>query len=580
MQFITHRDPVNVPGSARAFGAAGDAISNLLQIYGGYKNQKREDAQRALENKFKQDEMNLRSEEFRRRIEAENLQNQLLARANREQDLARGVASRPDIQTGTRTENAAPDFNVDSMKPDAATPFGSPKIDTSLGRPTSVGLGGVAKPLIDMEQLKLKLSQPTTSVPVMGPAPVNQIKLPEIRDSRGNVIYRERTEPELTVEEIRQKGLRSATDTALAKGDSYRITPDMDWLPPALMGIAAANGGIVDKTTFERFSGGGGGATTDKIFDKATGTYYAKNPKSGEYDVVVGHVTPEREKVSASDRKAAKDESDAQMISDVRPGDPESIPVQYRALAIQRADGRGQVPRGSAYNIVDQLAAAYNGDSDVGNIKARQDLRKELIKGSPSARGGQVTRINQFAGHLNDLQEASDDINKHLANSDWQTINALDQKLTRSGKRGPLAAYKLWADTVINEYTTTLKGGMPTDQDKKDFATLHDTTTAPAVRQAIIDSMKLAIEERANAMESAWKGAFHGKSSVESGQPMFNENYRYDQDSGIWRHSRRGVMQGAASGPKRDPIGILDQGAILLGNPQAGNPMGIPRPKR
>jgi hypothetical protein len=301
-------------------------------------------------------------------------------------------------------------------------------------------------------------------------------------------------------------------------------------------------------------------AAVQHIQDPVTGEIWGLDEETGKFTKPLGKVHVKEPAMSASDKKTAREDAEAEMIANVREGDPESIPVRYRALAIQRAEGRGVVPRGGSNNIVDALAAAYNGTQDQSNIKARAGLRSELVKGSPSARGGQVTRINQFAGHLNDLQDASEELNKHLANSDWQFINYLDQKLTRAGKKAPIRAYEQWADTVINEYIATVKGGTPTNQDTAMFQTLRDTTTAPQERQAIIDAMKLAIEERANDQESVWKQTF-GKPSTDSGQPMFNENYRYDPSTGTWRHQRRGVMQGAAGtagpgGAPKDPAGL------------------------
>jgi hypothetical protein len=339
-----------------------------------------------------------------------------------------------------------------------------------------------------------------------------------------------------------------------------RAEKEADWLPlqAPFMGMAAGT-----RVPPAAWALANKEADAKPQFEHGPGGAIYSVGKDGRLTLSVAGKEPA---MGASDKKAAKEEAEAQMVADVREGDPESIPMRYRALVVQRAEGRGVVPRGGTNNIVDALAAAYNGTQDQGNIKARAALRQEITKGSASARGGQISRLNQFAGHLNDLQDASDKLSEHLGSSDWQTINYLDQKLTRAGKKGPIAAYTQWADTVINEYITAIKGGSPTNQDKQDFATLRDTTTAPQQRQEILDAMKLAIEERANDQESVWKQTFNGKSSSDSGTPMFNENYRWDPGMGIWRHQRRGLMQGA--GGKNG----------LPAEPTASNPFGMKKP--
>ncbi len=559
MQFVTHRDPVNIGGGATALGAAGDVINNLLGIYGGYKNKQLEEKRYQQEMAMKQDELRLRQQEEERRAAQEELANAMAARQIQEQEAAKGTLDeRGQVKVGTRTVDAAPDFKVDDQKPAAATPFGNTNIGMTLGQG---GLGGTAaagdaahksggatggsefdtsittpqaQPTAKPPLIRLPLTQPTKTEDVMGPAPIEYQTLPEIRDRRGNVMATQRRVPILTRSEATARDRDALLEKEITEGRQVRLTPgERSLLVARGLGDRETMPAAEHKDLMDRILG----STKAPEHQVIGGSLYERDPQTGKWEIKVHGA----EKLSASDKKALKDEQEGAMISGIRPGDPDSIPAQYRAIVIQTAEGRGVVPRGGNPGLVNQMAAAYNGNLDISNVMARRTLRQELTKGSASARGGQVSRINQFAGHLNDLQDANDKINEHLANSDWQTLNWLDQKLTRSGKKGPLAAYNQWANTVINEYSATLKGGAPTDNDIKMFQTLRDTTASPAERQAVIDAMKLAIEERANAQESVWKQTF-GKSSVESGQPMFNENYRYDPDTGVWRHQRRGLL--------------------------------------
>jgi hypothetical protein len=259
-------------------------------------------------------------------------------------------------------------------------------------------------------------------------------------------------------------------------------------------------------------------------------------------------------KKSPSDIKAEKDAADNAMLDSIVPGDPSTIPQQYRDMVVAFTEGRGIRPRaGTNVNLLQQMAWKYNPKLNMQVVGEREALRKDVVKGSQSSRGGQITRINQFAGHLDELQSASDEINKHLANSDWQTINSLDQRFTRAGKKGPLRAYEALANTVINEYIATLKGGAPTNEDNRAFAILRDTTTAPAERQAIIDSFKAAIEQRADAQEEVWKSAF-GVPSVQD-TPMFGGNWNYNHDSAGWK-----LKMGKESLQGKNSLGVVSVG--------------------
>lgn len=217
MQFITHRDPLAQSGLATALGATGDIAQNLLSIYGNYKTQQQHQKQQDIENKLKQDELALQHDRENRAAGQMDLQNQLAARKYQEDTLTQGLdGTRKQVKTGERTVDAAPDFSVDSKKPDAATPFGAFKLDTSL-----------APHAAPAQPFKLDLAQPTRTEDVMGAAPVERQTMGAITDpNTGRVLVPERTMDVRYRDEVEADNRRKLMDNEVASGRMMRLSPE------------------------------------------------------------------------------------------------------------------------------------------------------------------------------------------------------------------------------------------------------------------------------------------------------------------------------------------------------------------
>jgi len=363
MQFITHRDPVNVPGSARAFGAAGDAINNLLGIYGDYKNKQLEQKRYEAEQARVQKEFELRKTEMDRQAQRQDLQDQLTARQLEEAAAARGIpGTRPTVKTGERTVDAAPDFNVDSMKPDAATPFGAAP-DLKLG---SEPLAGMLK-----DQFKLDLKQPTRTEDVMGPAPVERRTIAPVTIAGRQIAgytHDVRYEDEIRAEQEAAQH-RKSMDIEYGK-----LTPEqremIQKLSPASSGLFEAQGwvpaGIVDNIMKIEQD-----AVTPKIpkahiTDPVTGQILGQDPKTGMFNIDLGRVGVKGETGEAD---SATLESHVQSL---RNGQTTAvIPPKYRSRASNAAREEG-VP-------VFESAKQKAGYETVTASIAEADRLKELL---------------------------------------------------------------------------------------------------------------------------------------------------------------------------------------------------------
>lgn len=568
MQFINMHQPRDT-GNANAFGAASDIVDNLLNVYTGYQSQKRQDARQAVEDKFKQDEMALRSEEHRRNMEAADLQKQEIARRYQEQALDEGIeGTRGQVKTGERTVDAAPDFQVDAKKPDAATPFGSPKLDTMLGSKFA------QKPLFNATP-----QQPTRTEDIMGTAPIERRTIAAIKDSSGNIIAPEKSREVLYRDEVQKRNAAGLLEQEIATGKQVRLTPG----ERALMHARGIGGDreVVPATVYDDFVKlmGGGGASAkppEHIVDKRTGRVLGWNPESQGFDKQLAQLSPEVE-------KKEKDPFEVPAgVESVVAGDISTIPVALRGQVRAIAEGRqappslGNRPGSPGFHLM-AYVNAYDPDASFEATQARWKAHNELSKGSGTSRGGQMTNLNTFADHLDILQSKADELNAHLANSDWSSLNALDQRFTRSSKRGPMTGYTDAANTFVTEYIKTLKGAAPTNVEQAEFNKIRDTTLSPAERQASIDTLKEFVESRANEQET-WYTQQFGRPSADDrtagvkGRPFLGGRWTWDGTR--WSIPRGG----SASAPgQRDPVGVLKSGEKTLGNPQAGNPLGISR---
>lgn len=586
MQFITHRDPVNVGGWATALGATSDAVNNLLKIYTNYQQEKKSDAQRALENKFREDEMKLRQQNAERDAAHQKLIEQMQLRQAALQEAEKGIPGvRPKVKVGEQEVDAAPDFQVteaDARKPDAATPFGSTEIDTRLGKPlqrftgaeTDFGnidlgqVGNLAQPRTT-DQFKLDLRQPTKTEAVMGPAPLEQRTSPEIRDSQGNVLlpaitydvpYEEEVRQAREEEARRARGDTKATPELIARAKA--VSPTMGayaeasgWVPASLMDemIKAEQPKPVKAPTIQTIAG------RDKQWDEQTGQWIDMGPHKAEkdpFEIPAGAAL-------------------------VVPGDISTVPPGLRAQVKAIAEGRqappalGNRPGSPGFQLM-AYVNAYDPDASFEAATARWKAHQELNRGSATSRGGQLTNLNTFADHLDVLQKKSDELSKNLANSNWETINWLDQKMTRSGKKGPISAYEAAVNTFVTEYIKTLKGGSPTNQEQAEFDKLRNPALSPAERQAAINTLKEFVESRANEQETWYTQSF-GRTSADDrdagvkGRPFLGGRWVWDGSrwsirTGGEHHAPSATRTnrtdkqggGTADGEKKDPGGIRD----------------------
>ncbi len=537
MQFVTHRDPVNVGGWSTALGATGDAINNLLGIYAGYKNQQLEEKRRQQQMAMEQQRIDIERERQQRILDQEDIQNRLLGRENELRAIDQGLeGERPQAQIGT----------IDVRQRDLT---GQGLVEAP-GMSTEANKAEAAKatPLVASPTKTVQM-QTFTEAP-----PVEKRTLGEIRDARGNLLAPEITRDVLYRPEVIARNSAALLEKEIAEGRQVRLTQEeraqlAESLNPRLRAMATRE--TVPASAYDDlYKSTSSGGSTDKIFDKATGKYYSKNQETGKYDVLVGQVTPEPE-------KKEKDPFELPAgVALVVPRDINSIPPALRAQVKAIAEGRqappalGNRPGSPGFHLM-AYVNAYDPDASFEAVQARWKAHGELTRGGPTSRGGQMTNLNTFADHLNVLQDKADELNNKLANSDWQSINWLDQKLTRSGKKGPIAAYDEAAKTFVTEYIKTLKGASPTDQENREFAKIKDPTLAPAERQAAIDTLKQFVESRANEQET-WYTQQFGRSSAEErdagirGRPFLGESWTWDGSR--WTIPRRTQGQKSTTG--------------------------------
>lgn len=220
----------------------------------------------------------------------------------------------------------------------------------------------------------------------------------------------------------------AATKRAEKQADWLPIREDFmgyragEQVPPAVW--ALANKQADEKPQFEHGPGG---------------AIYSVG-KGGQLSLAVPGKEPA---MSPADRKALQDESTNAMLDSIVPGNADSIPPQYRDMVVAFTDGRGIKPRaGTNVNLLQQMAWKYNPTLDMQTIEARGQLRKDLTKGSQTARGGQITSLNTLGAHLKSLEEAANELQgSSLANSGFAAANWLAQKATPSSTHGVLAKY-------------------------------------------------------------------------------------------------------------------------------------------
>lgn len=573
MQFITHRDPAKLSGWATALGATGDAINNILGIYADTKNKE-------LEQKRYDREMAMKEEAIRRQNEHQDMMTQLQMRQQRLAELEKGIpGGRPNVQVGERQVDAAPDFQVDSNKPDAATPFGNAP-DLTKPQPDPFKLS--ATPQVQAP-FQLDLQQPTKTEAVMAPQAPRYERMAAIRDSKGNVMAPELDFEVKYAEEVRQsredearraRGDTKATPELIARAKA--VSPTMGayaeasgWVPASLMDemIKAEQPKTVKAPTIQTIAG------RDKQWDEQTGQWIDLGPHS----------------VGKGEKDPFEIPAGAALVV---PGDLSSVPPALRGQVKAIAEGRqappslGNRPGSPGFQLM-AYVNAYDPEASFEATTARWKAHQEMNKGTATSRGGQITNLNTFADHLDVLQKKSDELGAHLANSDWQTINWLDQKMTRSGKRGPISAYESAVNTFVTEYIKTLKGGSPTNQEQAEFNKLRNPTLSPAERQAAINTLKEFVESRANEQETWYTQAF-GRTSADDrdggvkGRPFLGGRWVWDGTRWMIKTGGEAHAPSATSAnrtdKKGDPLKLLDNSGST--GQSADDPLGLGSPKR
>jgi len=552
MQFITHRDPVNVGGWATALGATGDAISNLLKIYTNYEQTKKMDAQQALENKFKQDEMDMRREAADRQRAQQDLQNQLSARNIALQEAEAGIVpTAPTEKIGEETVDAAPDFQLQDManahKPEAtATDFTGvdTKIDTRL-----------APPAVSPNDLfKMQYTQPTRTEDVMGP---NTAATALSAINQGGVSL-----PGLTYADL--SGMQ---DQKHQRAGDIPVTPEiLASLPPALQQIYAGQKWL-PATIVPTIAAGDFRAAATEAKPLAAPKIETIGGRDKQWDAANGQWIDLGEHDPNATNKDQFAPDVAAMITAIKPMELNTIPPQYRAQVKAIAEGREPMPNvGNRPNspgaMLMAMVTAYDPRVDKSQIQARYNADKELSRGGPTSRGGQVTNLNTFADHANILQSKADALDKTWGTGPFSTINWAIQGVKPSAFSGEMKAYETAADTFIGEYIKTLKGAAPTNEETRMFEKLRDTTLAPAARQQIIDTLISFVESRANQQESWYYQTFGVNSwDDDAKRPFFEDRYWEHSADGTWK-VKKGVHQPAAGGKgpsgekPKDPAGI------------------------
>jgi hypothetical protein len=570
MQFVSHRDPVATSGWGTALGATGDAINNILSIYGGYQKQKKMDAQQALENKWREDENRAREEERKRTQEMNDLNVELKRYDLERQVLKEGIpGSRPTVKTGEEVVDAAPDFRIDNkpeatktdfsaeVKMPAVTAFGQatgqPPPSTQagpfdMGPPTTLA-GLLTQSLQPKPAFELDLKQPTKTQDVMGPAPTEQRTVRGIQ-YRGQEFAPSLAAPLRYEEEIKREqddqARKKSGDIPYAnltdqQKDMRRLAPAsaglfeaQGWVPASILDnvIKAETTPVVKKApTVQTIAG------RDRQWDEVNGKWVDLGPHKPEN--TSGGVADNYGGLAGQDRLdeiRKKDARRAQLIEGMINGtvDP------YKTSSLRGTDRANMI---ADAQLVDP---SYN-PADAGvRVKTRQDF-------ATGDAAKNVRSINTAIKHIKTLDQAV----QKLGPSGFPWVNRGINWFRSTTGDPAVARLKTAGMAVATEMAAALKGGRaaPTTQEINEQLQIISEVASPEQWRAVMETRADLLASRITSLEDQYSQVFGGR---RPDRPLlFDETRKVLTDMGLTQYFREEETTTGTDGKKhKDPAGI------------------------
>lgn len=598
MQFIQHRDPVNVGGWSTALGATGDAINNVLSIYAGYQKQKKDEAQLKLENEWKKQEIEDRRKERERQAALDQLNVEIKRRDLELQAAKEGLpgarpttkAEKQYVQAGFAPGPVPMPLFVEvpdvPKAPEGAAPDDQKPVATQSGAsPGLTGMSG-ANPFfnpdvspedstaVDLDTRTEVVTPPPTPPPATPPpatppptefgfrVPIETPAPTERRTVRGITYNGQEFAPDLSydvkyADEIRKEKEAADLEKQITEGSMTRLTEEEKRQFQASGDErlrALASRGVMPTSTYNALMKRPGVDRVDKIFDKATGKYYAFNEKTGRYDTVVAQVSPEKTAGTGNVADMYGGSAGEERLASIREKDPRRAALLEGMLSGKVDPYKTSSLRGTdrANMIADAqlIDPTYDPSAAQSRVKTRQDF-------TTGAAGKNIRSINTAIKHIDTLDNALKKIG--LTRFPWVN-KAANWFRTQTGDPS-IARLQTAALAVATEMAAALKGGnaAPTTQEINEQLATISSISSPDQWRAVLESRAELLAGRLTTLQEQYAQAFGGRSPD---RPfIFAETAKVLRGLGLADkfgigEDSKGNGEGAGGGKPKDPAGI------------------------
>lgn len=184
---------------------------------------------------------------------------------------------------------------------------------------------------------------------------------------------------------------------------------------------------------------------------------------------------------------------------------------------------------------------------NLGDIEQTAKYRNGLASTDITKPGGQIQSYNTAIGHLGEMIQANNGLNKDINNSTYPIVNSVMQAVSKNAGSASVTQWNQAKAMFSTELAKMIKGGVPGEAEAQEIMHAFDSANSPQQRNAALATAAKFMMSRVDAAENTMQnnlGEIYNGNSVVTGQNQRIVNSIYKnlahEDLPQWRPANNG----------------------------------------